>query len=121
MGDDQRKAKFLKLMGAAKKEHHGRFIIGDAAKTTHSRSSDIDLTVCDSWADKCLILFSAEEIKDVEKELKEQYEHSLTNHLKHRDKKHRGLGFDIDDQPTNSGQGKKAVHTKFADEDNEKS
>lgn len=31
LGDDERKQKFLRLMGASKKEHHGRFVIGDQA------------------------------------------------------------------------------------------
>ncbi|WAR07691.1 SMAP-like protein [Mya arenaria] len=39
LGDDDRKKKFLKLMGAAKQEHHGRFVIGDKEPSkAHTRN-----------------------------------------------------------------------------------
>ncbi|XP_060067470.1 small acidic protein-like [Ylistrum balloti] len=37
LGDDDRKKKFLRLMGAAKTQHQGRFVIGDQDKS-HGRS-----------------------------------------------------------------------------------
>lgn len=74
LGDDQRKAKFLRLMGAAKKEHKGRFVIGAAVSSKpHGRSS--------------------QEERNLEEKLESQFQHSLTDRLQHRNKKHRGLGF----------------------------
>jgi len=75
-GDEDRKAKFLRLMGAAKKEHKGRFVIGSTAVVAkpHARTS--------------------EEEKNLEEKLESQYQHRLSDHLQHRHKKHRGLGFD---------------------------
>jgi len=74
LGDDQRKQKFLRLMGAAKKEHKGRFVIGSAvAAKPHGRSS--------------------EEERNLEEKLESEYQNRMTDHLQHRNKKHRGLGF----------------------------
>ncbi|XP_033730777.1 small acidic protein-like [Pecten maximus] len=39
LGDDDRKKKFLRLMGAAKTQHQGRFIIGDQDKS-HGRTTN---------------------------------------------------------------------------------
>ncbi|XP_077309812.1 small acidic protein [Lithobates pipiens] len=42
LGNDERKQKFLRLMGAAKKEHTGRLVIGDHKSTSHFRSGAED-------------------------------------------------------------------------------
>ncbi|XP_069127257.1 small acidic protein-like isoform X2 [Argopecten irradians] len=39
LGDDDRKKKFLRLMGAAKTQHQGRFVIGDQEKS-HGRATN---------------------------------------------------------------------------------
>ncbi|KAK2180081.1 hypothetical protein NP493_457g05000 [Ridgeia piscesae] len=41
LGDDGRKQKFLKLMGAGKKEHHGQFVIGDHEPTQSAESTNV--------------------------------------------------------------------------------
>uniref|UniRef100_A0A3B5L9K3 Small acidic protein n=1 Tax=Xiphophorus couchianus TaxID=32473 RepID=A0A3B5L9K3_9TELE len=38
LGSNERKQKFLRLMGASKKEHTGRLVIGDHRSTSHFRS-----------------------------------------------------------------------------------
>ena len=35
LGNEERKQKFLRLMGAGKKEHTGRLVIGDHKSTSH--------------------------------------------------------------------------------------
>uniref|UniRef100_A0A672ZV74 Small acidic protein n=1 Tax=Sphaeramia orbicularis TaxID=375764 RepID=A0A672ZV74_9TELE len=40
LGSDERKQKFLRLMGAGKKEHTGRLVIGDHKSTSHVRSGE---------------------------------------------------------------------------------
>ncbi|KAK3602890.1 hypothetical protein CHS0354_018754 [Potamilus streckersoni] len=74
LGDDERKKKFLRLMGAAKKEHHGRFVIGDQ-EPTHKRDS--------KWDD----------IKTIDSKLEEQYQLSLEHKMSGGRKDHIGLGF----------------------------
>ncbi|KAL3865479.1 hypothetical protein ACJMK2_029252 [Sinanodonta woodiana] len=74
LGDDERKKKFLRLMGAAKKEHHGRFVIGDQ-EPSHKRDS--------KWDD----------IKTIDSKLEEQYQLSLEHKMSGGRKDHIGLGF----------------------------
>uniref|UniRef100_A0A2K5SIF3 Small acidic protein n=1 Tax=Cebus imitator TaxID=2715852 RepID=A0A2K5SIF3_CEBIM len=38
LGNEERKQKFLRLMGAGKKEHTGRLVIGDHKSTSHFRT-----------------------------------------------------------------------------------
>ncbi|KAH3726685.1 small acidic protein-like [Dreissena polymorpha] len=72
LGDDDRKKKFLKLMGAAKQEHRGRFVIGDK-EPVHAHTRDNKET---------------EEInKHLEEQFKQTFEHRVTRHS------HKGLGF----------------------------
>uniref|UniRef100_A0A0B7BD23 Small acidic protein n=1 Tax=Arion vulgaris TaxID=1028688 RepID=A0A0B7BD23_9EUPU len=70
LGDQQRNQKFLRLMGASKKEHHGKIIIGD--KTVHT---------------------IRKEEKHRADELEEQYEHSMEHCLVGGRKGHLGLGY----------------------------
>uniref|UniRef100_UPI00358F2AEE small acidic protein n=1 Tax=Myxine glutinosa TaxID=7769 RepID=UPI00358F2AEE len=72
LGDNKRKQKFLKLMGAEKKEHTGRLVIGD--HKTHSA---------------CL---SSEEEKRLTCNLERQYEEGLHSRMAGRHC-HRGLGY----------------------------
>ncbi|XP_070189057.1 small acidic protein-like [Littorina saxatilis] len=76
LGDTERKNKFLRLMGAAKKEHHGRFVIGDH-KPDHNR--DINKT------------------EKLQHELEDQYSQSMQHRLAGGRRGHIGLGFhDVD-------------------------
>ncbi|XP_078000247.1 small acidic protein-like [Glandiceps talaboti] len=95
LGDDQRRQKFLRLMGAGKKEHHGRFQIGDH-NPVHSRSGN--------------------EEKNMEKELQNQYEHSLAEKLSGRTKRHVGLGF-VEEEPEISDKKEEKQGDKKEDED----
>ncbi|XP_034031767.1 small acidic protein [Thalassophryne amazonica] len=73
LGSDERKQKFLRLMGAGKKEHTGRLVIGDHKSTSHLRSGVED--------------------KKINKELELQYHHGLDAKLSGRNRRHCGLGF----------------------------
>lgn len=73
LGDVERKQKFLKLMGAEKKEHKGRFIIGDHKSTSHFRTGEED--------------------KKISAELEHQYKQGLDSKLSGRNDRHCGLGF----------------------------
>ncbi|KAH9524983.1 hypothetical protein Btru_000019 [Bulinus truncatus] len=72
LGDRQRNEKFLRLMGAAKKEHHGKIVIGsnNPAPTRQIR-----------------------EAEHVEDDLVEQYEQGLEHRLASGKKGHIGLGY----------------------------
>ncbi|XP_045197492.2 small acidic protein-like [Mercenaria mercenaria] len=74
LGDEDRNKKFLRLMGAAKSEHQGRFIIGEKDMPAHKHSRDKKQT------------------EEIEQELEDQYKHTF----EHRITKwsHKGLGFD---------------------------
>ncbi|XP_002740698.1 small acidic protein-like [Saccoglossus kowalevskii] len=91
LGDDQRRQKFLRLMGASKKEHHGRFKIGEQ-QVHHARSGD--------------------EEKKIEEELESQFQHSLDEKLAGRSRRHVGLGFkeeeaeEVVTRPERKGNGK---------------
>lgn len=73
LGDVERKHKFLKLMGAEKKEHRGRFIIGDHKSTSHFRTGDED--------------------EKISAELEHQFKQGLDSKLSGRNDRHCGLGF----------------------------
>jgi hypothetical protein len=42
LGNEERKQKFLRLMGAGKKEHTGRLVIGDHKLTSHFQTGKED-------------------------------------------------------------------------------
>ncbi|XP_027860033.1 small acidic protein [Xiphophorus couchianus] len=73
LGSNERKQKFLRLMGASKKEHTGRLVIGDHRSTSHFRSGQED--------------------KRMNDELEMQYQQSMDGKLSGRDRRHCGLGF----------------------------
>ncbi|XP_061534308.1 small acidic protein [Phycodurus eques] len=73
LGSDERKQKFLRLMGASKKEHTGRLVIGDHKSTSHLRSGTEDEQISD-----CLEM---------------QYQRGMDEKLSGRDRRHCGLGF----------------------------
>lgn len=73
LGNDERKQKFLRLMGAAKKEHTGRLVIGDHKSTSHFRSGAEDQKMND--------------------ELEYQYQQSIDSSMSGRNRRHCGLGF----------------------------
>ncbi|XP_053576603.1 small acidic protein [Bombina bombina] len=79
LGDDERKQKFLRLMGAGKKEHTGRLVIGDHKSTSHFRSGAED--------------------KKMNDELEHQYQQSLDGKISGRNRRHCGLGFSEVDTP----------------------
>lgn len=78
LGDDDRKSKFLRLMGAGKKEHKGRITIGDH-NPVHAISRD--------------------DYKKIETDLEQQFEEGREHKLLEQQKKakHVGLGFRIDE------------------------
>ncbi|KAM9854536.1 small acidic protein [Aulostomus maculatus] len=73
LGSDERKQKFLRLMGASKKEHTGRLVIGDHKSTSHFRSGQED--------------------KKISEQLEIQYQQGLDGKLSGRNRRHCGLGF----------------------------
>ncbi|XP_059420877.1 small acidic protein-like [Carassius carassius] len=82
LGTDERKQKFLRLMGAGKKEHTGRLVIGDHKSTSHFRSGAEDRKIND--------------------ELEHQYQQGLDGKLSGRNRRHCGLGFSEPDPPAES-------------------
>ncbi|XP_031420352.1 small acidic protein isoform X2 [Clupea harengus] len=78
LGTDERKQKFLRLMGAGK-EHTGRLVIGDHKSTSHFRSGTED--------------------QKMNSELEQQYQQSLDGVLSGRNRRHCGLGFNEPDPP----------------------
>ncbi|KAG7523192.1 hypothetical protein JOB18_041454 [Solea senegalensis] len=73
LGSDERKQKFLRLMGAGKKEHTGRLVIGDHKSTSHLRSGQED--------------------KQISDQLEMQYQQGMDGILSGRNRRHCGLGF----------------------------
>ncbi|GAA6215299.1 small acidic protein [Lates japonicus] len=73
LGSDERKQKFLRLMGAGKKEHTGRLVIGDHKSTSHFRSG--------------------QEEKKISEQLEIQYQQGMDGKLSGRNRRHCGLGF----------------------------
>ncbi|KAM4722078.1 small acidic protein [Rhinophrynus dorsalis] len=79
LGNEERKQKFLRLMGAGKKEHTGRLVIGDHKSTSHIRSGEEDKKMYD--------------------ELEHQYQQSMDSTISGRNRRHCGLGFsELDSQ-----------------------
>ncbi|XP_013078596.2 small acidic protein-like [Biomphalaria glabrata] len=72
LGDKQRNEKFLRLMGAAKKEHRGKIVIGDKSPSHKRQNKDVE---------------------HIEEELVEQYEHGLEHRMASGKKGHLGLGY----------------------------
>ncbi|XP_062860637.1 small acidic protein [Trichomycterus rosablanca] len=73
LGTDERKNKFLRLMGAKKKEHTGRLVIGDHKSTSKVRTDAED--------------------QRISSELEHQYQQGLDGKLSGRNRRHCGLGF----------------------------
>ncbi|XP_076002941.1 small acidic protein [Genypterus blacodes] len=73
LGSDERRQKFLRLMGAGKKEPTGRLVIGDHKSTSHFRSGQED--------------------KKINAELEMQYQQGMDGKLSGRNRRHCGLGF----------------------------
>ncbi|XP_049930173.1 small acidic protein [Epinephelus moara] len=73
LGSNERKQKFLRLMGAGKKEHTGRLVIGDHKSTSHFRTGQED--------------------KKMNEQLEQQYQQSMDGKLSGRNRRHCGLGF----------------------------
>uniref|UniRef100_A0A8C7YVA7 Small acidic protein n=1 Tax=Oryzias sinensis TaxID=183150 RepID=A0A8C7YVA7_9TELE len=73
LGSDERKQKFLRLMGASKKEHTGRLVIGDHKSTSHFRSGQED--------------------RKMNEDLEMQYQQGMEGRVTGRDRRHCGLGF----------------------------
>ncbi|XP_037307355.2 small acidic protein [Pungitius pungitius] len=73
LGSNERKQKFLRLMGAGKKEPTGRLVIGDHKSTSHFRSGREDQQMND--------------------QLEMQYQQSMDGKLSGRNRRHCGLGF----------------------------
>ncbi|KAI2653622.1 Small acidic protein [Labeo rohita] len=82
LGTDERKQKFLRLMGAGKKEHTGRLVIGDHKSTSHFRSGAED--------------------RKINAELEHQYQQGMDGKLSGRNRRHCGLGFSEPDPPAES-------------------
>ncbi|NWH84608.1 SMAP protein, partial [Aegithalos caudatus] len=78
LGNEERKQKFLRLMGAAKKEHTGRLVIGDHRSTSHFRTGEED--------------------KKMNEELESQYQQSMDSTMSGRNRRHCGLGFSEEDE-----------------------
>lgn len=50
LGNEERKQKFLRLMGAGKKEHTGRLVIGDHKSTSHFRTGKKTRKLMKNWS-----------------------------------------------------------------------
>ncbi|XP_061679747.1 small acidic protein [Syngnathoides biaculeatus] len=79
LGSDERKQKFLRLMGASKKEHTGRLVIGDHKSTSQLRSGTEDEQISES--------------------LEMQYQRGMDEKLSGRNRRHCGLGFREPESP----------------------
>uniref|UniRef100_UPI0037E92292 small acidic protein n=1 Tax=Semicossyphus pulcher TaxID=241346 RepID=UPI0037E92292 len=73
LGSNERKQKFLRLMGASKREHTGRLVIGDHKSTSHFRSGQED--------------------RRMNEQLEMQYQQGMDGKLSGRNRRHCGLGF----------------------------
>ncbi|GFN75611.1 small acidic protein [Plakobranchus ocellatus] len=92
LGDKQRNEKFLRLMGASKKEHHGKIVIGEKTPT-HARDR------------------AAEAQR--QEELEEQFSQGMEHRLAGGKKGHLGLGF----HPDEKGESEGGAAEKEADDD----
>lgn len=79
LGSDERKQKFLRLMGASKREHTGRLVIGEHKSTSHLRSGQED--------------------RKMNEQLEMQYQQGMDGKLSGRNRRHCGLGFSEPEQP----------------------
>uniref|UniRef100_A0A3Q3X7J6 Small acidic protein n=1 Tax=Mola mola TaxID=94237 RepID=A0A3Q3X7J6_MOLML len=79
LGSNERKQKFLRLMGAAKKEHTGRLVIGDHKSTSHFRSGEL--------------------LHEISEQLEMQYQQGMDGKLSGRNRRHCGLGFSEPNSP----------------------
>uniref|UniRef100_A0A3Q0QTH3 Small acidic protein n=1 Tax=Amphilophus citrinellus TaxID=61819 RepID=A0A3Q0QTH3_AMPCI len=105
LGSDERRQKFLRLMGAGKKEHTGRLVIGDHKSTSHFRSGQED--------------------QKINEQLELQYQQGMDGKLSGRNRRHCGLGFsEPEPQPESipsppvDGQTKEAEPEKSTSEKN---
>ncbi|KYO22084.1 small acidic protein isoform X4 [Alligator mississippiensis] len=73
LGNEERKQKFLRLMGAGKRERTGRLVIGDHRSTSHFRTGEED--------------------KKMNEELESQFQQSMDSTMSGRNRRHCGLGF----------------------------
>lgn len=73
LGSNERKQKFLRLMGAGKKEPTGRLVIGDHKSTSQFRSGQED--------------------RKMNEQLEMQYQQGMDGKLSGRNRRHCGLGF----------------------------
>ncbi|XP_034542492.1 small acidic protein [Notolabrus celidotus] len=73
LGSDERKQKFLRLMGASKREPTGRLVIGEHKSTSHFRSGQED--------------------KKISEQLEMQYQQGMDGKMSGRNRRHCGLGF----------------------------
>ncbi|CAL1594867.1 unnamed protein product [Knipowitschia caucasica] len=78
LGSSERKQKFLRLMGASKKEHTGRLVIGEHKSTS--------------------LLRSGVEDRRMNRELEDQFQQGLDGKLSGRNRRHCGLGFSEDEE-----------------------
>ncbi|XP_029140579.1 small acidic protein [Protobothrops mucrosquamatus] len=78
LGNEERKQKFLRLMGAGKKEHTGRLVIGDHRSTSHFRTGEED--------------------KKMNDELETQFQQSMDSTMSGRNRRHCGLGFSEEEE-----------------------
>jgi len=83
-GDESRKNKFLRLMGANKKEHRGLFVIGDKKPSSQGRQT-VDT-------------------EKVAEDLEDQYRQSVDLRLSGAARRHKGLGFQQDDLAAQSNE-----------------
>uniref|UniRef100_A0A3Q0QQ27 Small acidic protein n=1 Tax=Amphilophus citrinellus TaxID=61819 RepID=A0A3Q0QQ27_AMPCI len=99
LGSDERRQKFLRLMGAGKKEHTGRLVIGDHKSTSHFRSGQED--------------------QKINEQLELQYQQGMDGKLSGRNRRHCGLGFSESiPSPPVDGQTKEAEPEKSTSEKN---
>ncbi|CAH1800246.1 unnamed protein product [Owenia fusiformis] len=104
LGDEERKNKFLRLMGGAKKEHHGKFVIGEN-KTHHGKTE--------------------EEVEKTKHDLEEQFTQSLEHKLSGAARKHVGIGFNPeadthkDSEPIKDKTEEKTEKSEETDKDSE--
>ncbi|TWW75446.1 small acidic protein [Takifugu flavidus] len=103
LGSDERKQKFLRLMGAGKKEHTGRLVIGDHKSTSHVRSGTED--------------------EKINEELEMQYQQGMEGKLSGRNRRHCGLGFSepepVPDPPTTQPEAAEPKLSATEPQDNE--
>ncbi|XP_033824072.1 small acidic protein [Periophthalmus magnuspinnatus] len=91
LGSDERKQKFLRLMGASKKEHTGRLVIGDHKSTSHFRTGQED--------------------RRMNRELEDQFQQGLDGKLSGRNQRHCGLGFSEPEPPPSETESTKPSET----------